>query len=960
MKKQVKALVLFLSFLLVLLSANAQFSFSIHYTVEDGLPGSAVLDIAQDSSGFIWCATTYGICHFDGYDFKNYIVTAIPDQSFILIFRGKSNRLWFLSYMGYLCYLDNGVIKPYPLNDTIQNIACKGFYKTLIVDTTDRIWFKSGIDNQIICIDDQKIFRIDTIIDDYIFQPTLLKDYYVRQNISMNNNCFWTDNKIDDKQAQALYFLDGNVYSLKDDNSLIYRDRYDPSKYSNVIRFDISMEANGNIWIRKDLIGSLLYLNDNLDEPEIFLEEQRLTRIFKDREGNYWFATEGDGIYLVPSFQFNVSSLCTRILQNDNIIAFDIWNDNILFSTTDEKIYKGTIRDNQIFNIHEFIINDQNLYGRDILWQPDGMVWIVQSTHLRYTEDGLPVPPDKTDLEKPYEIIKRRDGSIAIAAYKGFYIYRDGKLIYDSRNDLFDRHILSIHEDPEGILWLGCAGGLFSYDGDTYQNWGEKYNLLSHWITEIQASSGIVWAGTREKGLGLLFPDSLIIINQQTGLASNTIRSLYLQNDSVIWAGTNRGISKISFNHLKSYPFQIKTYTIWNGLPSNEINQIKEHEGILWVATNNGFASIIEDKSAKSKVNPSLFINNIRINGLDTLVGRHYKLSYKQNNIFISYTGISFKDPGNILYKTRLEGLNDQWTETKNRSVEYFDLSPGTYSFHLVAYNIEGATARFDQAMTFVIRERFTKTAWFRVSLILILSLFVIAVFWWILRNQRNKARIHRAMLEAEQKALRTQMNPHFIFNSLNSIQYFILDKDEESADLYLADFSSLMRKILENSKQNFITLQNELETIQLYLSLENLRFEEKFNYSIDLGDEIDPEAIRIPPMLLQPYLENAIWHGLMQKEGKGKIDVQFRIKDKKYLSIRLEDDGVGRAKAAQLSSRRKGHRSTGMKNIEERITLINKIYKTDLSIRITDLFNEDQTPAGTRVELLIPYISFL
>jgi len=112
--------------------------------------------------------------------------------------------------------------------------------------------------------------------------------------------------------------------------------------------------------------------------------------------------------------------------------------------------------------------------------------------------------------------------------------------------------------------------------------------------------------------------------------------------------------------------------------------------------------------------------------------------------------------------------------------------------------------------------------------------------------------------------------------------------------------------------------------------------------------------------MLLQPYLENAIWHGLMQKEGKGNIDVRFRIKDRKYLSIRLKDDGVGRTKAAQLSSRRKGHQSTGMKNIEERIALINKIYKIDMSIRITDLFNKDQTPAGTRVELLIPYISFL
>ncbi|MCF8357349.1 MAG: histidine kinase [Prolixibacteraceae bacterium] len=935
--------------------ALAQFPFSIHYTVEDGLPGSTVLDIAQDTSGFIWTAGTYGISRFDGYSFENYYVDGIQDQSFILIFNGKNGKLWFLSYMGYLCYSQGDNIIPYSLNDTIRHLACDGFYKTLVVDTTDQIWFRSAVENQIICMKDSLVIRIDTVQDVDVFHPPLFKDFYPERNSSPLTGRFWISS-----DKEELYFFDKKVYVLSKGNTLEYRGNYDPARHSDVNGFDICRESNGNVWLRKNLIGSILYKNGNLENPQVYLEKQRVTRIFKDRERNYWFSTEDNGIFLVPSNQFNTYSFCCNTLPNDNIMDFDIRGNTIVFSTSDGNLYSANIQGERIFYIHEFIKDDKKLYGRDILFDSGNFIWIAQSDYLRYSLEGFPAQPDFTDIEKPYEIVQCGDGSVAIASYKGFYIFKNGKLVYDSRNDRFDLHLLSITEDEAGVLWLGAVDGLYCYDGKEFRNMADRFPFLSEWITSVQASEGKVWAGTREQGIGLLTNDSLIVIDESSGLGSNNIRCLYYQPGKAIWAGTNRGISKIKTYDGQGQTYAIDNYTIWNGLPSNEVNQIKHHRGSLWVATNSGFACFPDSGLTKSGVPPSLFIDKIRINGRDTTLNSDFRLNYNQNNIFISYTGISFKNPGNILYSTKLEGLSNDWTETQNRSVEYFNLLPGRYSFYLKATNIEVESTLIEKEITFYIKEHFTKTTWFLILLLTTITAIVAAIFLSVFKIEKNRSELNRAILEAEQKALRTQMNPHFIFNSLNSIQYFILDKDDENADLYLADFSSLMRKILENSKQNFITLQNELETIRLYLSLENLRFENKFEYAVSLDEEIDPEAIRIPPMLLQPYLENAIWHGLMQKEGKGKIDIGIRIQDGKYLVIILKDNGIGREKAAELTARREGHRSTGIKNIEERIALINRIYKTDMSVQITDLYSPGNIPAGTLVELTIPYISFL
>jgi two-component system, LytTR family, sensor kinase len=216
------------------------------------------------------------------------------------------------------------------------------------------------------------------------------------------------------------------------------------------------------------------------------------------------------------------------------------------------------------------------------------------------------------------------------------------------------------------------------------------------------------------------------------------------------------------------------------------------------------------------------------------------------------------------------------------------------------------------------------------------------------LLNTRNE------LVRSQKFALRSQMNPHFIFNSLNSIQNFVLKNDVDSANYYLSNFSTLMRKVLEYSQYNYITLYEELEMIRLYLKMEHMRFSKKFELDIKVDPKIDQHLIRIPPMLLQPYLENAILHGLQLIKHKGLLEVVIADCDT-YMTINIIDNGIGREKAKSIRER-SGHKSRGLANIEKRIQLYNSIGDKHLSVHILDLFTDSGEVAGTRVEITVPY----
>ena len=229
---------------------------------------------------------------------------------------------------------------------------------------------------------------------------------------------------------------------------------------------------------------------------------------------------------------------------------------------------------------------------------------------------------------------------------------------------------------------------------------------------------------------------------------------------------------------------------------------------------------------------------------------------------------------------------------------------------------------------------------------VLIAGLLLLFVVLFLMYKSNQQKKIANNLLAL--KSLRIQMNPHFIFNALNSVNGFIAKNDERTANKYLTDFSTLMRAVLENAEKDFIPLVEEIALIKLYLKLEHARFKEKFDYTFELDKEINIDNFAIPPMLLQPYIENAVWHGLRYKEDKGKLAIKIQQKDKNTLTVSIIDDGIGRKKSMQLKTKNQLKKtSKGMGNISSRIAILNEMYAGKVSVKISDLFENGE---GTSV----------
>ena len=310
-----------------------------------------------------------------------------------------------------------------------------------------------------------------------------------------------------------------------------------------------------------------------------------------------------------------------------------------------------------------------------------------------------------------------------------------------------------------------------------------------------------------------------------------------------------------------------------------------------------------------------------------------------------------------------LEPYDRDWNQAgSDRRALYFNVPPGEYTFRVKGLNSFGMWT--ERSIGISITPPWWSTWWFKILVVVLVLGGLYSIIRWRLqikyrtrieRSEKEKqlAELRQRTTELEMQALRSQMNPHFIFNSLNAINRFILQNNKQQASEYLTRFSRLVRLILQNSQASLITLESGLDSLRLYLELESLRFEKRFDFTIILDPEIDISVIRIPPLIIQPYVENAIWHGLMHKEEKGKLEIELSDKEG-MLYCRITDDGIGRKKAEELKASGT-HKSMGLRITADRIALLQQQRKASASIEVIDLVLPDGKPGGTEVIIKMP-----
>jgi streptogramin lyase len=627
---------------------------------------------------------------------------------------------------------------------------------------------------------------------------------------------------------------------------------------------------------------------------------------------------------------------------------------------------------------------------RAIAEDNDGKIYLGTDGQGVYTYDGSVFSALQGMNGKFIRAIQKdKDGNMWFAtAGKGIYkLYLGEKK--PLKNFYFnDGRMTCLHEDKLGRMWYGSeSNGIGYISGDEVQKAaiGLKQGLPSNVIRCLtEDESGHLWVGTGGSGIASvdLYHGDFVLhkIDHTNGLTSSNVYLLIADKKDNLFVGSETGLDYLILDKSRKL-LQAKHYSKGEGFTGIETCQnasCQSGDGGIWFGTINGLFKYNPKDLAKNQSPPLLRISNVRLFN-ESLSKTKYKnyigdwqsvkyleLPYAENNLSFDFNGVNLSNPDAVRYSWQLENLEQKWSEpTTQNNINYSNLSPGNYTFLVKASNEDGVWTKEPVKLEFTITPPFWLRWWFLLGLSVFVVLGVFLLFRWRLRRvqiksleMQNKLKLEKEVVELEQKALRLQMNPHFIFNALNSIQSQIGNNNEQSARYYLAKFSRLMRQILDNSRNSLISLDEEVNTLENYLLIEKFCNGERFDYSITVSENLSGEDVKVPPMLLQPFIENAIKHGLkFNDQQRGKILVRFEEKNH-LLECTVEDNGVGRKKAGELQqqSKEKYHQSTALIVTQERLQLLKK--ESDYSdLEIIDLCDANGVAKGTRVILRIPII---
>ncbi|MBR9920851.1 MAG: hypothetical protein GYB31_08425 [Bacteroidetes bacterium] len=951
-------------FLIISFQSVGQDFFFRQYTIEDGLPTSNVYDIGQDKRGLLWFGTELGLTSFDGQTFRNYTMEdGLPNNTVAEISIDYRDRIWLYTFSDKISYLENGKGK------IIEDEILANFRSSYIQNSADSsIWIfrvnnlDKGSGRPSLRIDQKGNMRL---MPDYR-ATNMSRLFDLTDSVQLLANLH---NFIYYKDLHATDSIDAgpgisNRYCVEFQNALIcpsynYLDsryfiyKFNPhsrkkstllsgyeSMFQDNLLQQVFVDKNENLWLL--LADKLLYFimeGEEVVEVNELLNNKKPSSIFEDDEGSIWVSTEGDGVFQIVSPEIGfldvnetlsgplIRSMCTDSTGN---IYLGYTNGKIDVLSPDLKLQKT------------YSVGSARVV--DIYLSRDKIYVLTDNTFIRLYKDGNYKVLSR--FTQPLKHLNIKDDDIYLFSYN--ILKQQSKdqdfieLDYPLNYRIYTSHFIN-----DSTLWLGTTTGLYVYDLIN-----ESYIGLLHPEIAADVRSIVVqndstyWISTMGHGIFQynISSQKLRSISREDGLPGNLCQDMIYQ-DGYLWVGTSKGLCRINLR-----TNQFDSFNSFHGLSSDQLMYLGISGNRLLAANEHGINSIpLEIREQYDP--PKFFIESVRVNSQRKEIDDLRELHHKQQNISIDLKGISLKSNGNIQYAYQLMGYDRSWVYSKSGQVNYSGLPPGKYTFTARA---KGESTYWSRpvSFSFVIATPWWKKGWFWILLGLALVSIIGLIVLGIYRGIKRSIQIRKKLVESQLTALRAQMNPHFMFNALSSIQEFINLNNPRKANDYLAHFASLIRKILENSGKEFIPFPEELEMLNLYLKLEKMRLYGELDYDIEVAPKIRPENLRIPSMVIQPYVENAVKHGLFHKKGPKKLQVQFEILDEDHLLCTVIDNGIGRSRSGEIQANaQKRRKSYGTRVTQQRLALLNRYGAAPLSVEFEDL----ESPSGTIVRLIIP-----
>ena len=937
-----------------------------HYDNTDGLAGSVVYCITQDKDGFIWAGTETGVSRFDGTHFRNFTAAdGLSDIEILNMFCDSRGRVWMAPFGKSISYYYRGRFHSQqndPLlrnihpranienyaEDAAGNILMQERTRLYLLTTAGKVREFDSIGNLPIrkCVDICRSASGHFLVQEgnRIYELTHkgfapfreIRLHYAAPNyIAMDSSGFicWTD------KFHTIF----NQFRT----GLTIQWPFDPIHYSH-----LTFSKIGDSLVYFNQFQGATEYNIYTGQTKLFLAGKVVSRTFRDATGNTWFTTLGQGIYRLNSNEFRTVHVKVPGMEESSIHAIGRIGNELMIGDNHNYAFQFSLRTMALLWSGTVSGSSRNRI-LDISYLSNG--------HLLLSSDrGLDECTLRLETRKKYEmpiksILKKNDSVLIVGGGwgAGFFNVKRFKV-----TDTFWRDRCTTLFLQKETIYIGTLSGLYIMTPDRSISFaGKTIPFLRKRISGLaESSDGILWIASYDAGvIGYRDGRVVVTLDKLHGLTSDICRVLVAEGN-ILWIGTDKGLNKVALDK-PGYP--ILQYNGKDGLASDIVNSIYVDRGEIYVATPSGLSYFNENRINESE-GCRLHLLSIFNAGKDKITdSAHLLIPYSDKHVRFEFAGISYRSVGSILYRYRMFGLDTGWQETKETFLEYPTLPSGKYTFELQAINKFGIRSAM-LSLPFEVVTPFWQTVWFFVLVVAsslgLIWLFVALRIKRIRQRQKEKEALNLRLIEMEHTALQAQMNPHFIFNCLNSIQQFILDNEALAANRYLTDFSRLIRATLNNSSMTFISLTDEIDYLSTYLQLEKLRFNQKMDYSIDVDPAVDTDQCSIPPMLIQPFVENSMRHGLRHKTvGKGYIRICFALTEKELL-VTVEDNGIGRKKAAVYKTREHiEYQSKGMSLTADRIRMINAKYNDNIHVDVFDLEDNDGQPAGTRVVMQFP-----
>lgn len=977
--------------LLFLSVCIAQTPPAYHYTSADGLASSSVFSMLQDKDGYMWFATLQGISRFDGKHFISYTSKdGLNSNSIVSIALGSEGEIYAATYENGINIIKNG-----KLENWLKYPSGKQFPITYLHFEGN----KPGQGKLFSYKNSGPYFEITKGLDGKgEAKPLNLKAGHINRFgflsdgtilLAARNGLFTLENGVTSRRIVAglpqeeltsifvmkdgSYYAGarGKIYKIVNDTVSETRTIDVGTRMQDVI--EIFCDSRDNLWFSLMNNGfHLLRHNDSkiINMGKKFnLESTHVNGFVEDREGNIWVSAFGKGVFCLNNLyatgydesdglssdnvnfilKDNSSRLYVATFDGLNALEDDSFKRVGIFSTLpiNEYIYNVKSYDGEIFvcgvfgikwiktinyhgqNVHlinrtAFCKTSKGLslfgYGNNMIFVRKGFTETIEDS-VYFTLFG-----DTISVNRINETVEDHFGNVWIATGLGLCmvtdISTDGKRATATKRFFNDIPVLncrinSIWLEGDKKVWFATDRGIANFE------------LLSGRMTAYSTLAGVdltgsnsvvtdkkgrIWIATM-RGLFLYDNKEIMVFNRNKGLKSNEVVALHhdSKNNALI-VGTNGGVSVIDLNILDSYP-----KPVYN-------------------------AVFTEIKSANK-----------------VLTGENeFELERDYGDLFIRFSALNFSSPGSVRYRYKLGG---DWVETENDFINLLSLSPGKYKLEVQARDMNGSWGKSAE-LKFSVLPGFFESTLFKIFVILFFVFTGPLILRWRLAVQKKKniseLELTERINELKHQALSAMMNPHFVFNSLNSVQYLINSNKNEEANDYIAMMAKLMRMNLETAGSGFILLAEEINRLRLYLDLEKLRLGEKFNWEINTFNGVDPARVMIPNMIIQPFVENSIWHGIIESGKNGILNISFQFEDmavesgeEKALVIKVTDNGIG-IKQAKMN-KKVDHISKGIEIVEERLRLISSKLEIPQPILFEDLSTREPESQGTEIVVSLP-----